>query len=156
MNIFAVDYCPRKSAESLVDKHVVKMIVESAQILSTVHHRHNTWHSELYKPTHINHPCVKWAAMTPSNYNWTYAHFCYLLDEYSYRYDKFGHKSLRLKMPLSAAPVNMAPGTLTPFALAMPDEYKVDDPVESYRNYYSHAKKSLHKWTLRNKPSWIN
>lgn len=91
MNIFATSSCPYESAIALDDKRVVKMTLETAQILSTAiykkdplfHYRHN-----LYKPTHQNHPCTLWVGANSNHYHWTYHHFLGLLQEYTARYGR--------------------------------------------------------------------
>jgi len=103
MNIFAIDSDPFKAVEYMVDKHVVKMVVETAQILSTAHHvLDNPINSPLYKKTHVNHPSTVWARQSDSNYSWLYNHFIALLFEYTYRYGKI-HKTSRLIDELAAA-----------------------------------------------------
>lgn len=175
MNIFAVDNDPVQAAHCLVDKHVVKMILESAQLLSTAHrvldgHEYvgksksgrnvKRWtlyddrDGHLYSATHVNHPSAVWCRQTTGNYEWLYAHFNALLTEYMYRYGKI-HKCYYMWYYLSPPPANLPKGDLQRFAVAMPEEYKVADPVESYRNYYRVAKERMHKWTKREKPAWI-
>ncbi len=95
MNIFVIDYNPQKSAIYLDDKRVVKMIVESAQILSACLHIWNVNESGIYKLTHKNHPCVKWASYSIKHYSWLFDHFVALCDEYTTRYGK-KHKSSNL------------------------------------------------------------
>lgn len=98
MNIFVTSPCPFESARNLDDKRVVKMCLETAQMLSTVIHKYDpNYHAEhgLYKPTHANHPCVTWAAENLSNYAWLLQHFAALATEYTARYDKC-HASSKL------------------------------------------------------------
>lgn len=94
MNIFATSSCPYQSAKYLDDKRVVKMCLESAQILSTVMHLYGE--DAPYKPTHQNHPCVKWAAESRVNAQWLFRHFQALCLEYWRRYDK-QHKCYELE-----------------------------------------------------------
>ncbi len=159
MNIFALDKDPTQAARMMCDKHVVKMILESAQLLSTAHRvldgrdlQMNSLLEEttLYKATHINHPSAKWVRASANNYKWLYSHFEALNDEYMYRYKKdknhLSYAKLKdlLKYPPKNAPVDVE-GTLpTP---AMPDECKVDgDVVASYRKYYIMVKSSIATW----------
>lgn len=144
MNIFAVDYDPVKAARMLCDKHVVKMVLETAQMLSTIN-------SGPYKPTHKNHPCTLWAGDRVTNYLWLVEHGLALADEYTVRYGKV-HKSQAVIEGLSMPPA--LPDGTTPFALAMPDEYKCDDPVESYRNYYM-SKAAFCTWKNTQPPDWF-
>src|SRR5574343_1523365 len=86
MNIFAVDADPIQAARDLCDRHVVKMTLETAQILCSA------FDESPYKKTHFNHPCCKWARTSKSNYQWLIAHGLGLSAEYSLRYGKT-HKS---------------------------------------------------------------
>lgn len=178
MNIFAIESDPIDCAMSMVDKHVVKMILETAQLLSTAHRVLDAEHlyfdkskngrnikrwklpderdQHLYSATHVNHPSAVWARASNNNYNWLYCHFCGLLAEYTYRYGKV-HKCDAMREWLQYPPRNIPVGYLTPVTPAMPDEYKVPgDSVTSYRNYYRGAKQRMHKWTKREAPEWIN
>lgn len=158
MNIFVVDKDPQKSVIMLVDKHVVKMILESSQLLCTAHHVCGTPLKDGYflKQTHINHPSSRWTRQSVDNYKWLTKHNYALCKEYTYRYDKI-HKVE--KEGLMRWLINNIPDLpnigLTSFALAMPDEYKSDDPVKSYRNYYINCKSHLFNWKKRNCPDWI-
>jgi hypothetical protein len=171
MNIFALSDNPELAAQMMVDSHVVKMILESAQLLSTAHRVIDgaknqitkKWvlpddrDSILYSATHINHPSAVWVRQSLGNYYWLFNHYCALGEEYRWRYGKT-HKSMNLKQALCLAPLDFGPDEwkITPFAVAMPDEYKVPgDPVQSYRNYYKHGKAHLHKWTNRGPPEWM-
>lgn len=95
MNIFVTSPCPELSAQYLDNKRVVKMCVESAQILSTALYHQGVWRVGMYKPTHHRHPCVLWAASDDRNYSWLYRHWCHLMVEYARRYQKV-HSSSRL------------------------------------------------------------
>ena len=177
MNIFAVSNDPKQSAEWMVDKHVVKMILETAQLLSTAHRiidgieyvgssksgrNVKRWllpderEVYLYSATHVNHPSTIWTRATNNNYTWLACHFGALLAEYTHRYGKH-HKCEAMVPWLQYPPRNISVGYLTQVTPAMPEEYKVSgDSVSSYRNYYRIAKKDLHKWTKREAPEWIN
>lgn len=98
MNIFVTDLCPKKSAEYLDDKRVVKMVLETAQILSTALRINGCDDDSIYKATHRDHPVVKWAAATRGNYWWILQHFNYLCREYTRRFGKI-HKSQELVVP---------------------------------------------------------
>ena len=176
MNIFFVDNDPYIAAQSLVNKHVVKMIVESCQLLSTAHrvldgqltttivNGKNKKHwllsdyreDVLYKATHINHPSAIWVRESTQNYLWLYNHLDGLLDEYTNRYGKI-HKCQDSQMhALLVPPVNLREFKMTTIPFCMPDEYMVEnDPVASYRNYYQYGKSHLHSWKNRDKPTWI-
>ena len=171
MNIFVTDPDPVISAQTLCDKHVVKMVLESAQMLSTAWREPNDLRSsefsskyadehELYKTAHPNHPCSIWVRQARENYKWLYRHFVALCDEYTHRYGK-SHASARLKGPLMWRPFK--PSALLDaieepygFVLAMPDEYKSDDVFDSYRNYLINEKQHFAKWEKdpSRKPTW--
>lgn len=172
MNIFFLDQNPKKAAEYHCDKHVVKMILETAQLLSTAHrildgtlvkvgtkkhykHSDNIKEESLYKATHLNHPSAIWVRESIENYSWAYHLFMYLSDEYEKRYNK-QHKSwLKLRHLLLIPPKNLSNRIPTPVPLAMPDEYKSKDPVAAYRTYYKEDKAYMAKWEkLVNTPSW--
>ena len=158
MNIFALDNDPREAARMQCDKHVVKMVLESAQMLSTVHHIHGSkWVEGLYRPTHRNHPCTLWAADNSANYRWLYDHFKALAREYFYRYDREHLSWQKLNGMLDPIPPTIDIAfECTPFARAMPEQYKYfDDPVDSYRLYYAVEKAHILQYTKRERPRWL-
>jgi len=158
------------------DKHVVKMILEYAQLLSTAHRvldgtitvgksktgRKKTTYalmderdSVLYSATHINHPSAVWVRKSRANYFWLFALFQECLQEYSKRYGKV-HATSRLYDHLYNSPKNIATDNFTEPPPAMPDDYKVaGDSVESYRNYYIGDKKKMSRWTNSPMPIWF-
>lgn len=154
MNIFVLSLVHAECAEWHVDKHVVKMILEYCQLLCTAHHVLDSDgpHDELYKKTHVNHPCAKWVRESLGNYMWLFKLLECLCAEYTFRYGKV-HASERLLTILQCPPDNIPLRPMTPFALAMPDEYKVGSAIESYREYYRKGKIHLHAWKGRKKPS---
>lgn len=168
MNIFYIDKNPEIAAMQLVDKHVVKMILEYAQLLSTAHRVldgrliDKKWILEddredvLYKSTHVNHPSAIWVRKSNNNYNWLYCHFVATCKEYTHRYEKTHLTESKLLDVLKFVPRNIPVDYLTPMPCAMPDEYKIsDDPVENYREYYRKSKANLHSWKNRERPDWI-
>jgi hypothetical protein len=176
MNIFVLSRDPHVAAREMCDKHVVKMIIESAQMLSTCHrmldgvpekrssvsgkrqityYKLDDWReSHLYKAVHYKHPCNIWLRENISNYFWLYNHFLGLLSEYRFRYNK-QHACERLINPLAATPNNIPNGKLTEFAQAMPEECKSADVVASYRNYYNKYKQTFATWKGRDTPPWF-
>lgn len=180
MNLFILDKNPEKAARLQCDKHVVKMIVESAQMLSTAHRmldgteekrpsksgkrmvRYWTLPDKreeiLYKAVHTGHPCTVWTMESHLNYGWHTVHFMALCDEYRYRYGK-EHKTMSLIPYLMNMPKNIKQGELTPFRLAMqanPECIHPDDPVRSYREFYVTKKDRFSmKWTKRDVPEWF-
>lgn len=152
MNIFILDENPQQNVQSYVDRHVVKMILEHAQMLSTAVRESGI--DAGYKSTHKNHPCTKWVRESLSN--WLYLRDLTeaLHDEWQYRYNHSRiHKSAYVVRSL---PIPEIPDIgITPFAQAMPDEFKHPDSIIAYRNYYRHNKQHLFHWTKRSKPTWI-
>lgn len=149
MNIFILDKSPEKAAVFHVDVHVNKMILESAQIMCSVHWLSGG--SAPYKLTHKHHPCILWAGESMQNYFWLRRLAVALYEEKIHRTGK-GHKSWGVICNLPSP--NLPNIGLTPFALAMDDEYKQEDAVQSYRTYYMEEKNELWGYTNRNPPHW--
>lgn len=142
MNIFVLNSDPVLAAKDQCNKHVIKMVLETAQLLCTAVVM--TGGTAPYRATHKNHPCAIWARQSKENFNWLRRHGLALAAEYTYRYGKV-HKSAGVIEDLSDKTI--PDGPLTPFALAMPDECKVSgDPVASYRNYYRTDKAKIAEW----------
>tara|TARA_R110001592_G_scaffold286519_1_gene555118 strand:+ start:2329 stop:2829 length:501 start_codon:yes stop_codon:yes gene_type:complete len=144
MNIFYFDHCPIISAQAQPDKLLVKMPLESAQMLSACHRildgdEYADQHG-LYKKTHANHPCTIWARQTTANYRWLYCHFIALSNEYTERYERQHLSYSKLKYALAKPPENLPFGELTQIAQAMPDKYRNVDPIKAYRDYVVHEK----------------
>ena len=185
MNLFYLDEDLDRCAEYHVDKHIVKMPLEAAQILSTALwvDQHlgfipraldkserdyiNTIKKEIqhlpqearpispYLPMMYNHPCTSWARSSLDNYEWTFCYANALGDEYTYRYGKV-HKSVEVINRLPL-PQRMERLGFTTFGLAMPDELKdYENPIQSYRDYYHLDKATFASWKYREKPSWWN
>ena len=152
MNIFLLDYDVKKCAQSHVDKHVVKMILETAQLLCGAHHVIGTTDVP-YKLSHKNHPCSIWVRDSLTNYLYLCELGLELCYEYTYRYGK-RHKSQDVIEWCIVNKPNILDKGFTEPAKAMPDEYKVDDVVESYRNYYRGAKSGFATWKGREIPEW--
>lgn len=154
MNLFILDSNPMKAARDHCDRHVVKMILETAQLLSTAHRVLDQCDDvELYKATHINHPCAKWVRECSDNYLWAYHLFIALCDEYKTRYGKIHVTDTKLRSRLARPPRNIKYGIQTPFVLAMPEECKVSNPVASYRLYYLMHKAPIATWKTQ-PPTW--
>ena len=172
MNIFYVHKDPVVAAKMLIDKHVVKMIIESAQMLSTAHRlldgeqyedrtkagrRIKRWRLEdksdediIYKASHIKHPSTVWVMASAYNYKWLYNHMVALNDEFKLRYNHtVDHMTIRklkdiLREPPDNSPLNVIGSDPTP---AMPDECKIPgDVVGSYRKYYIEKKRAFATW----------
>ena len=144
MNIFYVDKDPANAAMCLPDKLVVKMPLESAQMLSTAHRllSGDDYCDErgIYLKAYMNHPCTIWAWETSQNYLWLYYHFYFLCREYETRYDRQHLSFTKLNDALSQLPLNIPDAGLTTMPQAMPDEYKNNDPVQAYRDYVVNEK----------------
>jgi len=155
MNIFILDLDPKKCAKYHVDKHCIKQLLESAQLLCGVHHVVNPTLDIPYKLSHKNHPCSIWARECIENYLWLCDLGLSLCEEYTYRYGK-RHKSQDvIEWALIHRPNLNENGDITPFALAMPDECKKKSPVDSYRLYYIKHKSNISTWKKRGAPEWF-
>ena len=168
MNIFYFYDCPEKSAQAQPDKMLVKMPLETAQMLCTAHREldGDEYADEvgLYKRAYWNHPCTVWARECLGNYKWLYKHFLALGEEYKYRYGREHGSITKLKDALEPHPDNICNYNLmslhmalntTPVAQAMPDKYKrLYDPIQAYHNYCINEKHYA-KWERgRAKPDW--
>lgn len=163
MNIFFLNINPKICAMMHLDKHVIKMILETAQMLCAAWHvldPEYKIYKPVYKLAHKNHPCTKWTRFSKSNYLWLCELGKELCSEYTYRYGKI-HKSEKIIYELND---NIPPipelGFTTP-AQAMPDIYKggPNDYIEAYQQYYFFEKMNFHSWkgkiAGREKPFWI-
>lgn len=178
MNIFYLNTNPVICAQEHCDKHVVKMILEYAQLLSTAKRvldgkeiieisaagrKLKRWKldSELdnviYKSTHINHPCNIWTRYSFDNYSFLVRLLEELCAEYTHRYGKV-HLVERKELPgifRLHTPKFINSGWTNP-PLAMPDECKINDnPVLSYQKFYRKEKAYFAKWSKREIPSWF-
>lgn len=178
MNIFVVDEHPVIAAQMLCDQHVVKMITEGAQMLSTCHRVLDGVMSKqpsnsgkrivpryklddgrdkiLYHAVHFNHPCNVWIREGIANYRWLVLHTNTLCDEYFLRYRKIhACQNLLRYITTFGDPVNLPTGNITQtFVQAMPDEFKDKDPVVAYRNFYIGSKSKFARWKYRKAPKW--
>lgn len=186
MNIFHLDKDPTRAAEYMCDKHIVKMMLETNQLLCTAHWM--GWRRMLsppaevkgkklkewltlriplqdlvppYSMTHVNHPSAVWARQCWGNYNWLLRHGMALCGEYTRRYGRISKSEEvtrwlgRYPPPTFESTDPNDPISMTPFATAMPEEYKVPgDPVQSYRNYYHGSKSRFAKWKYTSPPPW--
>jgi hypothetical protein len=165
MNIFILSLIQREIAQYMMDKHVSKILLEAVQMLCSakrVLDPDDEANDRIYKLAHKNHPVTIWCRKSKANFVWTLDLVEELHKEWRFRYGhpetKF-HKSYLMAMILRE---NMPSDDkfevegLTPFALAMPVEYKTENPVEAYRNYYmSEEKQKIASWKKRReKPRW--
>lgn len=177
MNIFYLNSNPIICAREHCDKHVIKMIVEYAQLLSTAHRvldgifsieknangslipnyrLQNDVDSILYKASHIKHPCAIWTRFSFSHYDWLFQLFEQCCLEYTRRYGKT-HKTEGLKQYLITKPKNIHNNDWTEPPLAMPEQYKIiGNTIQSYRNYYVAEKAAFATWRAPARmPGWF-
>jgi len=185
LNIFYLHNDPKICAEMHVDKHCVKMILETAQLLSTAHRvldgiqvtglsptgrkrtsyvipdigdKKDPRQDILYSATHINHPSAVWCRQSIPNYKWLHNLLTELCFEYTYRYTKV-HKCQQIGLvdALATVPTNLKSNLFTEPTPAMPDQYKIPgNSIQSYHNYYNGEKQRMFSWKLRSAPKWIN
>ena len=136
MNIFYLDKDPTTAAILQYNKHVVKMILESAQMLCTAHHELLYDPEVPYKPAHVNHPSTIWCRQNTRHYFWLYEHMLALGHEYTNRYGKEHLSIIKCKEPLRLAPINMPTYEFEQPPQCMPDEYKDPCSIQAYWNYY--------------------
>ena len=164
MNLFIISRCIQECVEAMFDKHISKIILEAVQMLCTAKillSEGEPCPIKLYKITHKNHPVSIWVRTSLENYMWTLDLVDAMHAEWKYRYDhpeSKEHKSYIVAKYLReyAPKASQFPCTgLTPFAQAMPDEYKCEDAVEAYRRYYqSPEKQQFASWKKRKVPEW--
>jgi len=180
VNIFYLDPDPVRCAEQHCDKHVVKMIIEYAQLMSTAHrmvdgtewegrttkgHRiKRFFHPDpdlnmyLYKACHINHPSARWVRESAANYNWLYEMWVALCHEYTYRYGRKHLSQVKLEYLLLIPPLAINAEKRftqpTPAMAQYPHCIVEGDSLTSYRQFYWEDKYAFAKWTNRPKPEW--
>tara|TARA_R110000824_G_scaffold148878_1_gene318827 strand:- start:612 stop:1139 length:528 start_codon:yes stop_codon:yes gene_type:complete len=167
MNIFYLHPNAQVCAEMHCDAHVVKMLLEYAQLLSTAHRELDgdkyADDTGLYKATHKNHPSAVWVRKSRSNYRWVHSLLLGVCEQYTQRYGRV-HKtqSSGVVEALSRCPIHLSIGYFTAPPLCMPDEYKAVDVVDAYRDYYIGEKlykkdgKPMAKWSYSERPKWAN
>lgn len=155
MNIFYLDEDPETCARYHCDKHVVKMILETTQLLSTAHWV--TGGQGPYIRTHENHPSAKWARDNLGNYKWLCKLGIYLCKEYTYRYGKV-HKSQEHLIWLGYNQPDLPKDDFYPPTIAMAEEYRRPDldTINNYRYYYQKAKAHFLNYKGRERPSWLD
>ena len=162
MNIFYLDPDIQKCVELHCDKHVVKMPLETTQMLCTVHYRYGG--DAPYKPVHAKHPCTLWAGNFYLNYRWLWDFGIALCQEYTHRYNKVHACEAvlnKIKYPPKDIPDSQDHSLYTHNELSappqcMPNEYKdPQDTVNAYRQYYQHTKADFCRWTKRPTPYFM-
>lgn len=178
MNLFYLHKEPEVSATLHCDKHVVKMIIEYAQMLSTAHRMldgesyyglskngrkiqrwrmsDNSLDDVLYKASHINHPSTRWVRENAIQYQYAYDMFTNLCDEYTYRYNREHLTDIKLRDVLNNIPNNCKLGEWVEPPQCMPDDVKVaNDSLSAYHKYYKEYKADFAKWTKRDVPQFM-
>lgn len=158
MNIFVLDTDPCTAAQYHCDAHVVKMILETTQILCTVRHMAGNPVPGGYKPTHQHHPCTRWAGECVANYSWLWALLSCLHTEYEHRYPGKAHASRRRLFLLNTFPTGTRLGFRSPFVFAGPASCIRPTIVESYRALYRLKQTTMKvpmRWTNRPRPKWM-
>jgi hypothetical protein len=155
MNIFVLDTDPIKCAQYHCDKHVVKMVLESTQLLNNALYINDIAYSPYYRITHLNHPASLWASKSLANYEWLICLAKALSEEYTYRYNKI-HKCASIVDQLdNSLSKNKLPKLgLSTFEQCMPEQYRSNDPVKAYRSYMRNEKAYFAVWTKREVPNW--
>ncbi len=154
MNIFFLHMIPSICAQYHLDKHVVKMILETAQLLCSAHYLSDSSFAPRYKLTHKNHPSAIWTRTSLDNYKWLVELGKELCKEYTYRYGKIHKCQIVIEELADNLPPIPEIGFTKPL-LAMPDEYKGREAVESYRAYYLFEKYHMFSWKKRDTPRWV-
>ena len=144
MNIFYLDNNPVKAAQVQYNKHVVKMILESAQMLCTAHHHYDNGHNVPYKKAHYNHPSTIWCRQNASQYMWLYDHMIALGKEYTKRYKKTHLTITKCAEVLKQLPPTIPETIFTEPPQCMPEDYKVEgDSLSAYWSYYEQEKQLI-------------
>ena len=178
MNIFYLSNSVDECAEWAVDRHVVKMVIETVQLLSTAHRildgvqyegltktgrKAKRWRlpdsreAIFYGATHVSHPSAVWVRQSKENYQWLYSLLGAYLKEYTYRYEKtHSIESSGLFAALASSPNNIPPKPFTQPTVAMDNKYIIsNDARVNYKNYYKQGKSHLFAWKKRSMPEWI-
>lgn len=159
MNIFFLDRSPMMAAKYHCNKHVIKMILETAQLLSTAHRIVDGDRAKnldkLYRVTHKNHPTTKWVCSSVTHYIWTYELFCELCREYRTRYGKVHLSEIKLIETLNSPPQFMAHAGWIDPPQVMPPHCKTSDTVKAYRSYYIREKGHICQWPNDLEPYWF-
>lgn len=160
MNLFVFDTDPVKAAMDHPDKYLVKMPVETAQLLCTAQHilpkvKTNAEYTIPYKKTHENHPCAKWIRVSKQNYIWAVNYGLALCDLYTKVYKKDHASKKVIEWAIDKIDFVLFPfEDITEFKQAMPECYRqVNDAPAAYQDYFRKEKWHLAKWTL-GAPSW--
>jgi len=154
MNIFYVQSDPVQAAKDLTDQHILKMGIESAQMLATAHWMNGS--SAPYKKAHVNHPSTKWTRESIQHYRWLAKHAKAILQEFTARYGNV-HKTEQIVDWLIDNEPNIEDRGFVPPPQCMPEEYKNPDTIAAYRNFYIKDKLGVKKLKYGKcaPPPWI-
>ena len=153
MNIFILDRDPIVAARMHCDKHIPKMTVEVYQQIASAARRHGATDGVMplnqsgmpVKGGYHHHPCTEWVGDSRANYKWACVHGIALACEFAKRFQNPHHCFAGITTLWSLNEL-VPEGDLTPFAQAMPDQYRHDDAVTAYRDYYWCEKRRFAKW----------
>ena len=155
MNIFILDNDQQKCVEYHIDKHVVKMVTEYAQLLSYAVRLSGIDAGYKLSKSHSRHPCTLWTCESLTNWLWLKNLTALLNEEWKFRYGHVrDHKAYEVAMQLPYP--NLEDNGLTPFVQCMPEEYRQNNPIEAYREFYRKDKITFASWKLRGEPSWFH
>ena len=156
MNIFHLHKDPKICAEYHCDKHVVKMILETAQMLSTAYRRNFGDNDDLYKTAFPKHPMTIWVGDSGYNFKWSLDLLDELLHQYTLRYNKV-HTTKKISDLLHNRhnKWNCWKTEFTPPPQCMPDQYKHKDYITAYKQYYIGEKKRFAKYTGVDTPKFL-
>lgn len=149
MQLFVLDDDPYTAGRYYYDTHVIKILVEAAQMMCTAYPAG----VPPYKHTHVNHRCAKWVRECSGNFRWTLSLAYSLAHQYTKRFNKT-HKTSNVLAWIDLHKPEIPNGYRTPFVQNIPEELRLEDPVLSYRKYYMTVKRHLAKWTKTEKPDW--
>ncbi len=149
MNIFFTSLCPVQSARGLCQRHIIKMLLESAQMLSTAHREFGNTSELLYKSTHKNHPSSVWVRKSADNYMWLYDHFTALCDLYTRNSGKTHLTESKLREVLSTPPSSLKSRGFRLPPMCMPEEFILGEVCSSYQGY---LRAKYAEWGSRSKP----
>lgn len=155
MNLFCLDLDPKLCAQAHVNRHVVKMPLETTQMLNQALIKRLPGYVPVYRPTHPHQPVTQWSHASRGNFNWMRDLGIELCLEYTHRYGK-RHKCQDIleSFELLGRQAIFPQEARTPFALCIDDEFKGSNPVKSYRDFYRVKKAHLAEWKNRSRPEW--
>ena len=155
MNIFYLHEDPILAARDLCDQHILKMGIESAQMLSTAHWA--TGGQAPYKKAHLNHPSTKWVRESIQHYRWLVYHAEEIFNIYTKHYGRV-HKTQGILEWLKQNEPKIPDNGFYAPPQCMPDEYKQENAVDAYRTFYTLDKivgKQLTYNRVKAKPEWL-